>query len=173
MMATELIRKEIITTISSILPFDHVEREHLDFVKNWIASGTEIFRIEKPDKPNIRLISYFIIMDPSTNEFLLVDHKKADLWLPPGGHVEPNEHPRETVKREVQENLGIEAEFILEDPLFLTVTRTVGSIVQHTDVSLWYILKGNRETHLKFDVDFVEFTGFNKRQFLINAQIPI
>lgn len=85
------IRQEIITAISSIIPFDVLEQEHLDFVKDWIASGAEIFRIAKPDKPNIHLVSYFIVLDPSTNELLLVDHKKAELWLPPGGHVELNE----------------------------------------------------------------------------------
>src|SRR5262245_14182288 len=106
-MMTSVIRKEIITTISSIIPFDAIEREHLDFVKDWIASGAEIFRFAKPDKPNTHLVSYFIVIDPRTNELLLVDHKKAKLWLPPGGHVEINEHPRETVKREAQEELGI------------------------------------------------------------------
>ncbi|MFI5343447.1 MAG: NUDIX domain-containing protein [Chlamydiales bacterium] len=42
------------------------------------------------------------------NIFNLVDHKKANLWLPAGGHVEPNEHPRETVKREILEELSIQ-----------------------------------------------------------------
>lgn len=152
-MMTSLIREEIITASASIIPFDSVEREHLHFVKDWIASGTEIFRIAKPDKLNIHLVSYFIVLDPQTNEILLVDHKKAELWLPHGGHVELNEHPRETVKREAKEELGIDAEFMFEDPLFLTVTNTVGSVARHTDVSFWYVLRGNRETPLKFDAD--------------------
>ncbi|MEU4312510.1 NUDIX domain-containing protein [Nocardia sp. NPDC024068] len=32
---------------------------------------------------------------------------KAGLWLPPGGHVEPDEHPARTACREVAEELGI------------------------------------------------------------------
>jgi 8-oxo-dGTP diphosphatase len=166
-MMTSVIREEILTTIASILPFDVTEREHLDFVKDWIASGAEIFRIAKPDKPNIHLVSYFIVIDPQTNELLLVDHKKAELWLPPGGHVELNEHPRETVKREVKEELGIDAEFMFEDPLFLTVTNTVGNVVCHTDVSLWYVLRGNREKHLKFDTD-----EFHQIQWFQQKEIP-
>lgn len=102
------IRHAIKQLISSIMPFDSVEEEHRDFVKNWIASGAEIFRIAKPDIPNIHLVSYFIVVDPNSNEFLLVDHKQAQLWLPPGGHVEVNEHPKETVKREAKEELGID-----------------------------------------------------------------
>lgn len=166
-MMTSLIREEILTTIGSIIPFDVTEREHLDFVKDWIASGAEIFRIAKPDKPNIHLVSYFIVIDPQTNELLLVDHKKAELWLPPGGHVELNEHPKETVKREVKEELGIDAEFMLEDPLFLTVTNTVGNVARHTDVSLWYVLRGDRETPLKFDTD-----EFHQIQWFQQKEIP-
>ena len=43
MVRNELIREEIMTMVSSIMPFDLVEKEHIDFVKNWIASGVEIF----------------------------------------------------------------------------------------------------------------------------------
>ncbi len=45
-------------------------------------------------------------------KLLLVDHKKAGLWLPSGGHVEIDEHPQTTVQREVREELGIEATFL-------------------------------------------------------------
>lgn len=147
------VREEIVKMVSSIMPFDFLEKEHIDFVKNWIASGAEIFRIAKPDKPNIHLVSYFIIVDPESNEILLVDHKKAQLWLPPGGHVELNEHPKETVKREAKEELGIEADFIFGDPLFLSVTNTVGNVARHTDVSLWYVVRGHRNDCLKFDAE--------------------
>lgn len=153
MSSTQSIREEIKAMISSILPFDSVEKEHIDFVKEWMASDVEIFRLAKPDKPNIHLVSYFIVIDTCTNEILLVDHKKAQLWLPPGGHVEPNEHPKETVKREIREELGIEAEFLFEDPLFLTVTNTVGNVARHTDVTLWYVLRGNRNECLAFDIE--------------------
>jgi 8-oxo-dGTP diphosphatase len=164
---TPVIREEILTTIASIIPFDNAEKEHLNFVKDWIASGAEIFRIEKPNKPDIHLVSYFIVIDPETNELLLVDHKKAELWLPPGGHVELNEHPKETVKREIKEELGIDAEFMFEDPLFLTVTNTVGHVARHTDVSLWYVLRGNKETPLTFDLD-----EFHQIQWFQQKEIP-
>lgn len=151
MVETELIRNEIMEIVSSITPFDQEEQEHLNFVRTWIASGAEIFRIAKPDKPKIHLVSYFVLVDLSTNELLLTDHKKSELWLPPGGHVELGEHPRQTVQREIQEELGIEAEFLFDYPQFLTVTDTVGNVSRHTDVSLWYVLRGNRNNHLKFD----------------------
>jgi 8-oxo-dGTP pyrophosphatase MutT (NUDIX family) len=38
---------------------------------------------------------------------LLVDHVNAGLWLPPGGHVEVDEDPGLTARREIQEELGL------------------------------------------------------------------
>ena len=38
---------------------------------------------------------------------LLHFHKKLDRWLPPGGHIEPNELPDEAAVREVLEETGV------------------------------------------------------------------
>jgi 8-oxo-dGTP diphosphatase len=46
---------------------------------------------------------------------------------------------------------GIDAVFVADTPLFVTVTRTSGSAGQHRDVSLWYVLSGDASTELEFD----------------------
>ena len=38
---------------------------------------------------------------------LLHWHPKVRAWLPPGGHIEPNEDPVQTVLREVREEIGV------------------------------------------------------------------
>lgn len=43
---------------------------------------------------------------------LLHRHKKLNRWLPPGGHVEPNELPDETALREVFEETGVTAKLV-------------------------------------------------------------
>lgn len=43
-------------------------------------------------------------------------HKKLQLWLPPGGHIDPNEDPAQAVKREVLEETGISAEIVAHAP---------------------------------------------------------
>ena len=43
------------------------------------------------------------------------------------------------------------ASFFHDGPLFVTLTETVGKTAGHTDVSLWYTLKGDRAQHLMFD----------------------
>ncbi len=46
------------------------------------------------------------------DKVLLVFHKKFNVWLYPGGHVEKNENPDETLLREVKEETGLEVEII-------------------------------------------------------------
>lgn len=155
------IRQQIQNEIRLIKPFDKTEREHIDDALAWIDNATNIFRIQKPDKPPKHLVSYFVVIDPEHKSLLLGDHIKAQLWLPPGGHASLNEHPRDTVIRECQEELSHKAIFLRSNdhPFFLTVTQTVGLTAGHTDVSLWYLLRGNAHDRLSFDRR--EFTDMN------------
>ena len=139
--------------VANISPFNDLEQEHIQDTLSWIQSGAPLFRIRKPDVPSKHLVSYFMLFDEDAKKVLLVDHKKAKLWLPSGGHVEIDEHPRDAAIRECFEELGIVAEFFKQDPVFLTITKTVGLTAGHTDVSLWYILKGCHQTLYEFDLE--------------------
>lgn len=55
----------------------------------------------------------FVVKDGAT---LLHWHKRLQQWMPPGGHIEPNEDPVEAALREVREETGIEAEIIPTGP---------------------------------------------------------
>lgn len=144
-------RDTIKNLIASIVPFDGLEQSNITDSIHWISSGVEIFRIKGPDIPPKHLVVYFVLIDEKVKKFLLIDHIKAKLWLPPGGHVEKDEDPDETVKREIQEELGVEAQFIVNNPFFITVTETVNIDAGHTDVSLWYILRGNSTKQVDYD----------------------
>lgn len=154
-------RSEIRKEIDLIEPMDDLERASKVDVLAWIDSGVEICRLQKPDIPPKHLISYFAVVDGEY--ILLVDHINAELWLPTGGHVDPNEHPRATVLREAKEELSIDGEFLNEHPLFLTLTETVGKTAGHTDVSIWYTLRGDRFAPLEFDgSEFLAVRWFHK-----------
>jgi 8-oxo-dGTP diphosphatase len=151
--------------ISEIRPLDEVEAKHIDFTLVWIDSGAELFRTVKPATPDPHLVSYFLLVHG--DYLLLVDHINAELWLPTGGHVEPGENPRETVVREVREELGIDADFLCKTPLFLSVSETVGKTSGHTDISLWFVLKGHRGEKLGFDA-----SEFHTVRWFHHTEVP-
>ncbi len=150
-MNTTDFRAEIYDIVSRIEPVDLLEQEHIDFVCSWIESGSELCRLVAPATPAIHLVSYCLILTQARDQILLVDHKKSGLWLPSGGHVEPDEHPKNTARREAKEELGIEAQFASDEPLFLTVAKTVGSGICHQDVSLWYVLYEDPKHTFEYD----------------------
>ncbi len=43
---------------------------------------------------------------------LMIKHRKLGVWLPPGGHVEPNELPDDAVLREIFEETGVVARLL-------------------------------------------------------------
>ena len=93
------VRAVVRSELEAIEPFDAIEREHLSDALAWVESGAELCRIAKPATPPKHLVSYFAVVDGP--HILLADHRNARLWLPAGGHVEPSEHPRATVEREL------------------------------------------------------------------------
>lgn len=142
-------RHQIIEEVDLIAPLDEREAETKKDVLQWLRSDVEIYRTKKPDTPPKHLVSYFVIVDGDF--ILLVDHINAELWLPTGGHVEPDEHPRTTVAREAQEELAINASISGDRPILITSTTTVGKTSGHTDVSIWYAINGNQNMNIDFD----------------------
>lgn len=151
------VRDKILDLVININPYDPLEKQHINDTVAWINSDEQIFRISKPDNPNKHLVSYFVMFDQAKEKILLVDHKKAELWLPSGGHVEIDEDPADTVTRECMEELSVAAEFWSTKPIFITQTVTVGKTAGHTDVSLWYVIKGN--SNIEYDFDQEEFSS--------------
>ena len=95
---------------------------------------------------------------------LLLYHAKLRKWLPPGGHIEPNELPDEAAVREVREEAGIEVRLVgekalpVESPRQLIVPRgvqleTIAPGHEHIDFVYFAVpvgdttLKKNRESH--------------------------
>jgi 8-oxo-dGTP pyrophosphatase MutT (NUDIX family) len=145
-------RADLVRRISEIVPWDEQESAHAAWAAAWAAGGAPLHRTSEPDVPDPHLVSYFVALNPR-QEVLLVAHRKAGLWLPSGGHVEPGESPWETVVRECREELHVPAvpSAVAGDrPFFVTVTPTRGPR-PHTDVSLWYVL--DVETVTSYDRD--------------------
>lgn len=143
------IRAAIRREVASIRAIDELEEIHQVDALAWIDSGAPLCRTAKPATPPKHLVSYFAVVDQQ--DILLVDHKSAQLWLPPGGHVELGEHPRETVVRELFEELRVAPRHEIREPLMVTCATTVGLTAGHVDVSLWYVVTADRSQSIQFD----------------------
>jgi 8-oxo-dGTP diphosphatase len=135
--------------VSSLEPGDELEADHIAWTLAWLERTDDVFRRVKPAEPPMHLVSYVVPVDPHDGGLLPVDHVNAELWLPPGGHVEPDEHPLRTAERELAEELALTAGDLT--PRFLTVTRTVGIDAGHTDVSIWFVHETNRDQAINPD----------------------
>jgi 8-oxo-dGTP diphosphatase len=150
-------RTYLLETISRLTPLDEREANDIALLSDAIQSDRDLVRGSVKHLPDPHLVSYFVPVDEVRRQTLLIHHVKSGLLLPPGGHVEPGEHPDETVERECLEELGLKAEFntvVRRQPLLITATATKtmkDTVPSHTDISLWYLVSVPVNTHLTYE----------------------
>lgn len=144
--------------VARITPYDQLERQHIATTLDWLHTTDDIFRRQRPGIPSPHLAVYVVMVDPEARGIFLGHHRLAQLQLPTGGHVELDEHPRAAAYREAREELGSFPDFdvVGDDPLFLT-TGAVRTTPAHTDISLWYAIRGDRSRQYRLDP--AEFDG--------------
>jgi 8-oxo-dGTP pyrophosphatase MutT (NUDIX family) len=87
----------------------------------------------------------------ANNHILLVHHRRIGSWLPPGGHIEPDELPHQCAERETFEETGVAVSvmtsalpdtgnsdaFILPSPLCMHCVKAVekGEALYHMDMA--------------------------------------
>ncbi len=82
---------------------------------------------------------------------LLLYHKKLNVWLYPGGHVENNETPDETVVREVLEETGLKVEIVGEKDSSLTDKEADVTVLYKPYVVLCELING-KSPHYHIDL---------------------
>lgn len=87
------------------------------------------------------------------DKVLLVEHKKLGVWLYPGGHIEQDETPEETLYREVKEETGLDVSVVDERDLSL---GTDSVVVLHTPyVILCELIDIPNDRHYHIDMVYL------------------
>lgn len=111
--------------------------------------------------------SFFIPFDKEKNQLYLIHHRKANSWMPPGGHIDKNESSVDAVRREYREELG---EKLTDEPIQLFNTSILQikpqrpTCITHND--LWYVVFVK-----KHEYTFDDREAFNAGWFFIDDAI--
>lgn len=96
--------------------------------------------------------AFFMPIHKPSRSMYLVHHIKANDWIPPGGHIDENESPIDTVKREFYEELGRRLnneEIKLFDVSYKRgINDPKGLCKIHYD--LWYTVSLNKKIDFEF-----------------------
>lgn len=110
----------------------------------------------------------------SADKVLLVHHKKLDLWLPVGGHIDQNETPDAAVVREAKEEVGLDVEIIntddtpqcgnMKEKLCVPFHVSVHSVGDHDHCCLNYVCKAKGENIEMNGRELKNFQWFSKQE---------
>jgi 8-oxo-dGTP pyrophosphatase MutT (NUDIX family) len=168
-------KEAILASLSGLTPADSEEREYLQDIRDWLNATPDIYRRAKPATPAKHLAVYCVPLDIDAGKAFLGYHLAANLWLPPGGHVETNEHPVDAAIREYTEELGVAPVLLSSNPLLATVEPTNGP-GGHIDVTFWYAFRSSTEQRVCVDerefkqTRWVEFDEV--RSYATNRNLP-
>jgi len=133
-----------------------------------------------------KLLSHYtatgFVVNKKRDKLLFIFHKKLQLWLPPGGHVDAGELPHEAVLREVFEETGVRAQII--DPVgildlldgasevqiptpyavFHERIPAHGDVVAHMHYDFLYHMQAIEETVVHAEHEVTEAQWFDQQQ---------
>lgn len=95
---------------------------------------------------------FFLPFHEPTHSIYLGHHIKANDWIPPGGHLEPQESFTETAIREAKEELQVQYQPTQLKPLALSikaVNRPKVGCLTHFDI--WYLVQVVEKKNYRFD----------------------
>ncbi|HLC52312.1 MAG TPA: NUDIX domain-containing protein [Candidatus Nanoarchaeia archaeon] len=109
----------------------------------------------------------------NNDKVLLIHHNKLDLWLPVGGHINPNETPDMAIKREAKEEVNLDIELIgkssiplvgdaAKENLALPFHSNLHSVGDHDHYCLFYLAKAKNPQELRYNHELKGAEWFSK-----------
>ena len=96
---------------------------------------------------------------------LLHRHRKLDRWLPPGGHIEPNEIPDDAARREVMEETGVMATLLGVPPIDIDLPGQPKQLCPPAGIQITAIAPGHEH------IDIVYYATGEPAETMPNADI--
>lgn len=99
-------------------------------------------KLTRDENPVTHFGVYFAGFEPKIKEVFVGLHKKSDLWLFNGGHIDRGETLRETLVREMGEEWGfVHPEVETLEPSLLTITEITSSRqICRLHYDIWYFV---------------------------------
>ncbi len=89
------------------------------------------------------------ILNSDSSKTLLTHHKKLNIWIPTGGHLEENESPLDASIRESFEETGLKLELLDDKPIYLDIHNIpqYKGILKHKHFDFTYLFRyiGNED----------------------------
>lgn len=109
----------------------------------------------KNKNPAHHLCSFFVPFHKKTQSIYMGHHVKANYWIPPGGHVDPEETPHDAALRELKEEL----KYVIRPNQMIFFDLSIHSIddpkrVCQTHYDFWYYFLSPK---IEFHFDRGEF----------------
>jgi 8-oxo-dGTP pyrophosphatase MutT (NUDIX family) len=106
--------RALLDLVGRFAPADAAESAFRDRLVRLLARGEPAFARDRYDPGHVTASAF--VVDPSGQALLLVHHRKLDIWIQPGGHVDPEDADvLEAARREVGEEVGV-TELALAQP---------------------------------------------------------
>lgn len=111
--------------------------------RQYLARLREDTSLTRDENPYSHFCVYFAPFDAIAKKVFIGHHKKADMWLFNGGHIDQGETPDEALRREIGEEWGIKISLEnVGEPKLLTITTinnpTKQMCKKHFDI--WYFV---------------------------------
>ena len=130
------LKKLVLGSVTERTPVDELERVDIErFV-------TELARLDHPfdrEADPVHVTGSGFVVGPRGT--VLLRHRKIDLWMQPGGHIDRGETPWEAARREIVEETGLSVRFAAGSPelVHVSVHDVPGG---HTHLDLRYLFDG-------------------------------